>query len=52
MAGYLAMRIMDGALDYVKVVTRFPQFKEDINKELKSKNREDLIPEEYNQTNN
>lgn len=43
MAAYLAMRIMDGALDYVRVVQRYPQFKEDIDTILVGEGREDLI---------
>lgn len=31
MAEYLAMRIEQGALDYTEVVTKFPQFKEQID---------------------
>jgi len=31
MAGYLAMRIMQGKLDYVTVTTMYPQFKNDID---------------------
>lgn len=45
MAAYLARRIMEGALDYVAVVTRYPQFKGDIDIILISNNRQDLIVE-------
>lgn len=31
MAGYLAMRIEDGALNYNAVVAKYPQFKADID---------------------
>ena len=31
MAGYFAMRIEAGKLDYTAVVTRYPQFKADID---------------------
>ena len=31
MAGYLAMRIEAGKLDYTAVITRYPQFKVDID---------------------
>lgn len=43
MAGYLALQIMDGALDYVAVVTLYPQFKEDIDAILIMEGRQDLI---------
>ena len=45
MAGYLAMRIMDGKLDYVAVTTLYPQFKADINEILINEGRQDLIVE-------
>lgn len=34
MAGYLAMRIELGKLDYTAVVTKYPQFKADIDEIL------------------
>lgn len=34
MAGYLALRIEKGALDYTAVVTKYPQFKSDIDEIL------------------
>lgn len=43
MSGYLAMRIMDGAMDYLIVVRKYPQFKGGIDEILKAKGREDLI---------
>ncbi|UVX69106.1 MAG: hypothetical protein [Bacteriophage sp.] len=46
MAGYLAMRIMKGALDYSEVVKKFPQFKEDIDAILIMEGRGDLIVRE------
>lgn len=45
MAGYLAMRIEAGKLDYVAVVTRYPQFKEDIDTILINDGFQDLIVE-------
>jgi len=45
MAGYLAMRIMDGKLDYKTVVTKYPQFKSDIDEILINDGRQDLIVE-------
>lgn len=43
MAGYLAMRIMDGALDYVAVTRLYPQFKSDIDEILINEGKQDLI---------
>ena len=43
MAGYLAMRIMAGKLDYKAVTDLYPQFKEDIDQILVNEGREDLI---------
>ena len=45
MAGYLAMRIEAGKLEYVAVVTRYPQFKEDIATILINDGFQDLIVE-------
>ena len=45
MAGYLTMRIEAGKLDYVAVVTRYPQFKEDIDTILINDGFQDLIVE-------
>jgi len=45
MGGYLAMRIMDGAMDYVQITTLYPQFKEEIDSILIEKGRQDLIVE-------
>lgn len=43
MAGYLAMRIAAGKLYYVAVVTRYPQFKADIDTILINDGFQDLI---------
>ena len=43
MVGYLAMRIEAGKLDYVAVVSRYPQFKEDIDTILINDGFQDLI---------
>ena len=43
MVGYLAMRIETGKLDYVAVVTRYPQFKEGIDEILINDGFQDLI---------
>ena len=43
MAGYLAMRIEAGKLDYVAVVARYPQFKADIDTILIDDGFQDLI---------
>lgn len=40
---YLAQRIVDGALDYVAVVTKHPARKEAIDAILVVKGRQDLI---------
>ena len=45
MAGYLAMRIEAGKLDYTAVITRYPQFKADIDTILINDGFQDLIPE-------
>ena len=45
MAGYLAMRIEAGKLDYVAVVTRYPQFKADVDTILINDGFQDLIVE-------
>lgn len=45
MAAYLAMRIGKGALDYVAVVTLYPQFKADIDEILINEGKQDLIVE-------
>lgn len=37
MAAYFAMRIMDGKLEYTEVVTKYPQFKEEIDLILATK---------------
>lgn len=43
MAGYLALRIEKGALDYRAVVTKYPQFKADIDEILINDGYHDLI---------
>lgn len=43
MAGYLAMRIKKGALDYKAVVTKYPQFKNDIDEILINDGYQHLI---------
>ena len=43
MAGYLAMRIIKGRLTYKEVVTRYPEFKEEIDFILKAEGKGDLI---------
>lgn len=45
MAGYLAMRIELGKLDYVAVVTKYPQFKTEIDEILVNDGRQELIVE-------
>ena len=45
MAGYLAMRIEAGKLDYTVVVVRYPQFKADIDTILVNDGFQDLIAE-------
>lgn len=45
MAMYIAMRIMDGAMDYKTVVKKFPQYKNAIDTILIGEGREDLIEE-------
>ena len=43
MAAYFAMRIEAGKLDYTAVVTKYPQFKSDIDEILIADGKEDLI---------
>jgi hypothetical protein len=43
---YLAQRIIDGALQYDAVITRYPNGKTEVDEYLTIKNREDLIPPE------
>ncbi|WP_373779855.1 hypothetical protein [Jeotgalibaca porci] len=43
MAGYLAMRIEAGKLDYIAVIARYPQFKADIDTILINDGFQDLI---------
>ena len=43
MAAYFAMRIEAGKLDYVAVVTKYPQFKLDIDAILVADGYQDLI---------
>ncbi len=45
MAAYLAMRIMDGAMDYASIFsqTRFQKYKADVDAILVAEGRQDLI---------
>ena len=43
MQNYFAMRIKSGKMDYTAVVTRYPQFKEDIDEILINDGFQDLI---------
>lgn len=43
MAAYFAMRIEEGKLDYTAVVTKYPQFKSDIDAILVADGKQDLI---------
>ena len=43
MAPYLAKRIIDGALDYAKVVERYPTYKDDIDTILIGEGKQELI---------
>ena len=43
MAAYFAMRIEAGKLDYTAVVTKYPQFKSDIDEILIADGKQDLI---------
>lgn len=43
MAAYLALQIMKGKLDYVAVIKKFPQHKEDIDTILVAEGKSDLI---------
>lgn len=45
MAPYLALQIMKGKLDYTAVVTKFPQYKSDIDVILIVEGKENLIIE-------
>lgn len=45
MAAYFAMRIEEGKLDYKAVVTKYPQFKSDIDAILIADGYQDLIVE-------
>ena len=45
MAGYLAMRIEAGKLDYTAVIARYPQFKVDIDTILINDGFQELIVE-------
>jgi len=46
MAGYLAMRIELGKLDYTAVVTKYPQFKAEIDEILINDGMHKLIVEQ------
>jgi len=43
MAGYLAMRIENMALNYTTIVTKYPQFKSDIDEILINDGFQELI---------
>lgn len=43
MAAYFAMRIEDAKLDYLAVITKYPQFKNDIDAILVADGKQDLI---------
>lgn len=43
---YLAQRIIDGALQYDAVLTRYPDGKDEVNDYLTLKGRDDIIPAE------
>lgn len=45
MVAYLAMRIIDGALDYKSVIKKFPQYKDEIDTILILEGKQDLIQE-------
>jgi hypothetical protein len=46
MAGYLAMRIELGKLDYTAVVTKYPQFKSEIDEILINDGMHEMIVEQ------
>lgn len=52
MAGYLAMRIEAGKLNYTVVITRYPQFKADIDTILVNDGFQDLIADLTAESNN
>ncbi|WP_250676020.1 hypothetical protein LZ906_007925 [Paraclostridium ghonii] len=43
MGKYFAFRITDGCLDYVEVVRKYPQFKDDLDMWLREMGVHDLI---------
>jgi len=43
MAAYLAMRIEQGKLDYMAVISKYSQFKSDIDEILVADGKQDLI---------
>lgn len=43
MAAYLALQILKGKLSYEKVLSKYPQYKDDIDTILIAEGREDLI---------
>ena len=45
MAEYIAMRIGDGKMDYVQVITLYPQFKKEVDDFLIRDNHEEYIKE-------
>lgn len=45
MVAYLAMQILKGKLSYKQCISRFPQYKEEIDATIREQGREDLIVE-------
>lgn len=45
MVAYLAMQILKGKLSYKQCISRFPQYKEEIDVIIRDQGREDLIVE-------
>lgn len=43
MVVYMAMRIMDGKMDYTMVIEKFPKYKDEIDLILIAEGRQDLI---------
>lgn len=45
MVGYLVMQILKEKLSYKQCISRFPQYKEEIDAIIRDRGREDLIVE-------
>lgn len=45
MVAYLVMQILKGKLSYKQCISRFPQYKEEIDTIIRVRGREDLIVE-------